>query len=533
MPHDQKANENTGLTRAQGRRKSRFPGLDNIPSEATLDFVSGGTNFKIPLAAFLTALNVTGTIEQTGDPTAAPVLDVQGAANLIRNIETGDGSGLKAQISPQNGLQLSLDAQSIHSGVDVLQSDNTIRGILAGSGIAVVVTNGDVRISLSAIPGASRVVVVTALSDFPAPIGGVITLEADTVYFLNDVVNVGANVFVLQNNTLVTGLSSIATGIVSSGVGSLFSNNGGFRTEISLISIDAPNCTIFSLNFPTAAATLVVVEVSILQCVSICSVTNCSLVNMVSSAVGVCTGDAFKFLGQCDVVQLSEILVNAFTGTFFDLDSAVFDRFRTSAIQIASATGANVIIQGLAGSANLSANGRGRVDAVIVNGPFTDSSTVFSSDVEWDFTDNTFAADSVTNALLSLQGNATETVIAVMGTPVLVAGTWVVDLISKMTATTGGRATYNEQSGVRLHLTAGVTVEPVSGATQILSVYVAVNGVFIPNSQRSGSADSGDGTSITVPWFLELETNDFIEIFVANESATTNILVSSAVLDVG
>ena len=35
------------VERSQGRQKSNFPALANIPDNATLDFVSGQTNFKI------------------------------------------------------------------------------------------------------------------------------------------------------------------------------------------------------------------------------------------------------------------------------------------------------------------------------------------------------------------------------------------------------------------------------------------------------------------------------------------------------
>lgn len=139
------------MLRAQGRRKSVFPALTGIPADATLDFVSGGTNYKITLSDFLAALNVTGSIVQEGDPLAVPVLDTQGTVHNIRNVETGDTSGLQASISAQNGLTLALNAQSSGAGIAVLSNDNKIRRLVAGGGATITLSGDDITIGVAGV----------------------------------------------------------------------------------------------------------------------------------------------------------------------------------------------------------------------------------------------------------------------------------------------------------------------------------------------------------------------------------------------
>jgi hypothetical protein len=131
-----------------------------------------------------------------------------------------------------------------------------------------------------------------------------------------------------------------------------------------------------------------------------------------------------------------------------------------------------------------------------------------------------------------MQSNATATTIGVIGTPVLVAGTWTVESTSKMTGTTGGRLTYDAQRDVHIPLIASLTVSPVAGNNRDIGVFVAVNGSVVANSRRGAIVSSAASTSITMPWSLTLTTDDFIEIFVVNDTSTDNVLVSSAVLSI-
>ena len=520
------------MTRAQGRRKSQFPGNTVIPADATLDFVSDGVNYKIPLADFLSALSVTGSIVQDGDVTGTPVLDVQGAVNLIRNLETDSNSGLRFSVSAENGIYAALDAQSDGVGVAVLQTDNTIRKMLAGSGIAIAASNGDIVVSTTAVPGATRVVVVNVLADFPSPVGGVIPLSADTVYFINDLVDVGVNTFSLASNTVIQGLSATVTGIISSATGTLFLNAGGFESDIGGISITAPNCTVVGVTSGGGTADVFMHGIDIKSCVTAANINGAFLFRFEDSGIDTSSGDTFVFSGTNGLVNISTAFILDFTGTAFDLGTATFNRVNIDIMQIVSPSGSNLILDGAADSGNIDVGGIGDMSEIVVIGAFTASTNIVSGDTRWTFSDNSFIADSHTDGLLSMQANALATTIGVIGTPVLVAGTWVVEHDDKMTGTAGGRLTYDAQRDIHIPIIASLTVSPAAGNNRVIGVYAALNGVVVANSKRTATVSSSSSASITMPWSITLETDDYIEVFVVNDTSTDNVLVSSAVLSV-
>jgi len=61
---------------------------------------------------------------------------------------------------------------------------------------------------------------------------------------------------------------------------------------------------------------------------------------------------------------------------------------------------------------------------------------------------------------------------------------------------------------------------------------IAINGTPVANSLRVSDTSSGTPITISCPWQETLTNGDFVEIYVTNESDTTNVLVSSAILRV-
>lgn len=130
-------------TRSDGRRKSQFIQKSAVDAGGYLDYVVNGSNFKISYDDFVSGLGVTGSIVQTGAITGAPVLDVDGSVNKIRNIE--NGSGILANVSAENGLILSHNFTANVDGLPILLNTTaaspTIASIVAGSGISIAAVN--------------------------------------------------------------------------------------------------------------------------------------------------------------------------------------------------------------------------------------------------------------------------------------------------------------------------------------------------------------------------------------------------------
>ena len=539
MTH-QDSNSDTLHNRVQGRRKSKFPVITNIPTDATLDFVSNGTNFKITLADFLAALNVTGTIEQEGSVNGTPVLDKQGTENNIRNLE--NGPGIVAALSPQNGIKLSHNFTSGESpsgmgvGIPILTNitalSPTIRSAVAGDGMQIFANNGSITFRATGGLASTGTVIVSSLSDLPTPVGGVITLVQGTTYDPQGVIDISPNRFLI-NTTAVAFKSNnrLSRGFTTDNTGALFTATG--LNSIPIIEdmiVLAPNGRVFDIQLGAGIAFNDVVNTSAAKASKVTAGGFISFrnYNIVKPLGGAFDPFGVEFFGACQEFNVSNGVFREWSGILFDFGTATFSN--------GLSLGPNARYEGSAGkivmsgsAANIPAGALGQIthnkfldDATITSG-FDESTTGF------EFLGNQGIDDTQTDGLLSMQGNATETVIASIGVPVLVAGTWVVEDANQMTGTTAGRLTNAGGTNERVPITASVTIEPVSGGAQSMSVYIAINGTFVANSKRSASAASATPISITAPWQIMLSTGDFVEIFVANDSATTNVLVSSAI----
>jgi hypothetical protein len=131
-----------------------------------------------------------------------------------------------------------------------------------------------------------------------------------------------------------------------------------------------------------------------------------------------------------------------------------------------------------------------------------------------------------------MQSNATATVIASTATPVLVAGTWTVDLSTNATCTTAGRITYTGTTTQILTINAALSIDPASGSNQNIQVYLYKNGSAIAGSRIESKINHGEHLAVPLVYQVSMATNDFIEIYVQNSTATNNITVSRAVLSI-
>jgi hypothetical protein len=141
------------------------------------------------------------------------------------------------------------------------------------------------------------------------------------------------------------------------------------------------------------------------------------------------------------------------------------------------------------------------------------------------------STESASFASVSMAGNATATVIASTATPVKVAGTFVVgDVSAGWTAATDGKITHTGQTSRHI-INAIATLDAASGSNHLISLFIAKNGVIV-STKMTDSVSSGLPRAIATFANLVLNQNDYIEMFVRNESTTTNVIAVNAVLSV-
>lgn len=372
-------------------------------------------------------------------------------------------------------------------------------------------------------------VVVNDLSDFPTPVGQVITLAAETQYLIGSDVSLGDNRLVMASNTSVTGSESINVTLTYTGTGDMFTIINT-RNRINMLGISCAAGRV--INFSDNTDSIFRMNDCSVACATFglfnSTGTNGTTVRFTTVSPSSMTADGITVTGNWNTWLYETSAVNVTAGELFDFGVATFNEIVLDLILADLGAGTN-LIKGAAASANINVGGSAIVTRMLTSGAGTPLNGVAPTDARWGFFHNDDIADTRPDGLLSLQSNATATVIAVAGTPVLVAGTWVVERTSQFTGTTAGRLTYIGGRDITLPITGSVTVEPVSGGAVNISVEIAVNGTVIPNSKRTANTSAGNPISITIPWQEILSTNDFVELFVTNEATTVNILVSSGV----
>jgi len=126
---------------------------------------------------------------------------------------------------------------------------------------------------------------------------------------------------------------------------------------------------------------------------------------------------------------------------------------------------------------------------------------------------------------VTMQGNSTATTIGTQGTAVKVAGTWVVQTESNFTGNTTGRLTYTGSTTEVVSANVSITFSHAGSGTDNLAVYIAKNGSVLTASKLTravtGSAIGNVGTFFNV----SMAASDYLEVFVANDSDTSDITV--------
>ena len=522
------AGDNATNVSSHGVKKSEFnaQGTTAIPSTSTFDFVENGTNKKITLTNLIANFGVTGTIVQDGAVTGTPVLDTQGTVNNIRNLE--NGSGVKASVSPENGITLEHNFIEDTSGaeliVDLTADQPKFRSIIAGSGISVGVSNGTIQIATSGAPTSTKTVIVNSLTDLPTAVAGVITLADETEYlFANDVTT--SNRFVLGNDTVLSGSDNLMIELEYTGAGVMLTSLNKSWT-IKNITITCNSGTFMDFD-GTGAEVLQILE-SRVNAGTLGTIDDFNGIHFDDTQFIVIT-DGFLFGGSNGVILLEANLTTIAAGTLYDLGIATFNAFSVTDSFVVL-NGTSVFLDGAASSANLNTGSLGSVHNCRFFGAGTPLQTITIADIRWQFELNDDIPDTNKDCLMSQVSNVTATAITIAGTPVKLAGTWTEEDAFFFTTDATGRMTFIGEKDIEIDVTMSFSAAPVSGSNKSTSFYVAKNGTYVPNSRAFNNLSAGDVSRTTLVWRISLSENDYLESFVANDTDTVNILVTDAVM---
>lgn len=124
----------------------------------------------------------------------------------------------------------------------------------------------------------------------------------------------------------------------------------------------------------------------------------------------------------------------------------------------------------------------------------------------------------------SVDGNATATVISTSSVYVKVAGTMVSGDSSADMSGAGNKLTYTGAAIRHFHIVTNMSVT-TAGNNVVVNIKLGKNGTVIGTPVRRKVGTGSDVGAMSVHADVMLDTNDYIEVFVANDTDTSNITV--------
>lgn len=373
-----------------------------------------------------------------------------------------------------------------------------------------------------------NVVTVNDITDLPAPVGNVITLLPNKTYILADNINLGINALELSSNTSIKGLESINTTLTYTGTGDMFIMYNVIA-RISNLTINCPNGSAF--NWTSTGGLILRLHDLEITTARLGTFTGIDSIVRMTNFAPIVTQNGAMFYGTFNTLLINSCAGQVYAGNLFDLGSAVFDGITIDKIISYVAPGTS-IVKGLTGSANIRNNGAGVLMSARNYGGGNLLSGIANGDALWRFFNNYQTPDTRADGLIALSNNATVTTPLTTTTPVKVAGTWQHIRSSQMSTTTDGRLTYLGGNGAIVPISVSLSISPGAGNTQIIAAYIAINGVLQLPSKGTIRTDVGDTNRLSLIWQAELMTNDYVEVFIVNETSVTTINVPSAVIRV-
>lgn len=379
--------------------------------------------------------------------------------------------------------------------------------------------NGTAWITIESSVGRNNFVLVKTVADLPAPVSGVITLVAGTMYEINGAIVLTSKIEL--NGCEITGKDSNNDKLIFNGTGALFTGTKGGIIKNLTLSGNTSN-SLLSVNDSTQTLNLFIRDSIVANFASVGSISGYNLVlldllSMANNADGI-TYNSIK-----NIFILNNAWFNTNSGTYctivgtfniIGISGGVY--FNNLGAAIMNVTGITSVVQ----------------SAYINGASFTGTATrvvgSFSNKWEIDSSGLRTEKDDVSTGTIYISAPILTT-IPNSNTPVKAAGTTATENLFRFD-TNGGINNRLRYTGTKTRIfsvviSASIT-SPNSG--QILSLYIAKNGVVIPSSRIQRKISNGaDIGAVSVSCTIQLNTNEYVEFWVANNDSNKDATIES------
>ena len=416
---------------------------------------------------------------------------------------------------------------TLHNALTGVELHET-KGAAAATKGHLLVASGAATAVYQALLG--NVVHVNALADLPTAAAGKITLLANTSYLFGASVNIGTDFLQFSAGSSIQSMAAFTSTVTYTGTAPML-QGADANTRIKDINLLCANSDLFDWEDTGGGGSSIIImtDVLVIACKAVGVFDDIGTLVIDGMTVVSCT-TGIKYLGvNANGTRLSSLNLISTSTTFIGLDFTGATIGNVNIDGIVMSGGAGSIGMKGDGNSNILANRIANVENIQFQGVTTPLVGITIDDFRWNFQQNGDLADTMPDALTGFVSNATVTTLSV-GVPTLVAGTFVGERASQYTTTAAGRATYNGERDLVTPIDVTLTIDPASGTNKSIRAFIALNGTAITASGIAVNISNGDPKIMTIPWQLNLSENDFVEVFIENETDSVNATVVDCTL---
>ncbi len=359
---------------------------------------------------------------------------------------------------------------------------------------------------------------VRTAADFPAPVAGVITLTAGVEYEINGTISLSNSINL--NGCSIKGEDSGNDKLVYTGTGSMFTGNK--TGNLRFLTLIAASGSVFGIDALSTNQNMIVQNCFFLGCNSIGTITGVGGTVFFSTVAYFSNTNGITFQNDNNVVMNNTLwdisnfnIYERFIGTFNVIQLLGGDRVTTSAN---SATALHI-----SGITSLNA---GSAKVIMFVGTGTYVTGTFTNAWEVESTGISTQKDGVAGGNMYIS-TPIATTFALADTPTKVLGTTTSTNLYRMTHPTSNRLTYAGSKTRSFMVSCSMSITQPN-SNRFFSFYIAKNGVVIPESRQDVKVvNSTDQVSLTLSCWATLAPGDYVEVWVANQAATTNVTVQT------
>lgn len=373
----------------------------------------------------------------------------------------------------------------------------------------------------------AKIKFVDKLEDFPTPVSGVITLENNLTYFITTTVDLLGNRLVGGQNTTIIGGSSENCILKSTGLSAstaLLSSAWSIPmrnitlTHDTALNLDATgnaNQAIdwFGVNF-TGCAT-----VGLVKSYSNFIMTDCALLSSAN----------MTFDGTMATVGFDQCLFSGIAGQTtlnFPSTLTITRRIRVIYSSFVAFGGATAIYVDPAVTFTGGAESYILITVNFSGGATYTGGLTYLSNFAL-FQNCKGITNTASIGLMSFSNNATENPIATQAVFEKIEGTTTASSVNQKFSHTNNRLTYTGGITKEFIVTAAVSANSVTTNAAVITVRIAKNGVTIADSEaQATTSQSGRNETFYCQTIVQLTTNDYIEMFIANNTTANNLLAT-------